>query len=60
VLAALAEFGPVSQAELGRRAQMDRSDVTAAAGERATLAALLTRLLAHHGSETAASAVTVG
>jgi MarR family transcriptional regulator, lower aerobic nicotinate degradation pathway regulator len=103
VLATLAEFGPVSQAELGRHAQMDRSDVTAAvgelaagglvertpdagdrrrnvvsvtdagrarlrlldgilgdvqdellaplsAGERATLAALLTRLLEHHGS----------
>jgi DNA-binding MarR family transcriptional regulator len=33
VLAALAEFGPASQAGLGRHAQMDRSDVTAAVGE---------------------------
>ena len=33
VLAALAEFGPASQASLGRRADMDRSDVTAAVGE---------------------------
>jgi DNA-binding MarR family transcriptional regulator len=29
VLAALAEFGPASQAALGRRVDMDRSDVTA-------------------------------
>lgn len=33
VLAALEEFGPVSQAGLGRHAEMDRSDVTAAVGE---------------------------
>ncbi len=33
VLAALAEFGPASQASLGRRVEMDRSDVTAAVGE---------------------------
>ncbi len=33
VLAALAEAGPVSQAELGRRTEMDRSDVTAAVNE---------------------------
>jgi DNA-binding MarR family transcriptional regulator len=33
VLAALAEFGPLSQAAVGRHAQMDRSDVTAALGE---------------------------
>ncbi|HVT68966.1 MAG TPA: MarR family transcriptional regulator [Trebonia sp.] len=33
VLAALAEFGPLSQADVGRHAQMDRSDVTAAVGE---------------------------
>jgi DNA-binding MarR family transcriptional regulator len=33
VLAALAEFGPMSQASLGRRAEMDRSDVTAAVAE---------------------------
>jgi MarR family transcriptional regulator, lower aerobic nicotinate degradation pathway regulator len=33
VLAALAEFGPASQASLGRRADMDRSDVTAAVSE---------------------------
>ena len=33
VLAALAEFGPASQASLGRRVDMDRSDVTAAACE---------------------------
>jgi MarR family transcriptional regulator, lower aerobic nicotinate degradation pathway regulator len=32
-LAVLAEFGPLSQADLGRHAQMDRSDVTAAVGE---------------------------
>src|ERR1700761_8829123 len=32
-LAVLAEFGPASQADLGRHAQMDRSDVTAAVGE---------------------------
>jgi DNA-binding MarR family transcriptional regulator len=33
VLAALAEFGPLSQADAGRHAQMDRSDVTAAVSE---------------------------
>ncbi len=33
LLAALAEFGPSSQASLGRRTGMDRSDVVAAAGE---------------------------
>jgi DNA-binding MarR family transcriptional regulator len=33
ILAALAEFGPVSQAELGRRCAMDRSDVVAAINE---------------------------
>jgi DNA-binding MarR family transcriptional regulator len=33
LLAALAESGPTSQASLGRRAEMDRSDVTAAVGE---------------------------
>jgi DNA-binding MarR family transcriptional regulator len=33
VLAALAEYGPASQATLGRRVEMDRSDVTAAVGE---------------------------
>ena len=33
VLAALAEFGPASQAALGRHAEMDRSDVTATVGE---------------------------
>ena len=33
VLAALAEFGPASQASLGRRVEMDRSDVTAAVSE---------------------------
>lgn len=33
VLAALAEFGPASQASLGRRVDMDRSDVTAAVNE---------------------------
>jgi MarR family transcriptional regulator, lower aerobic nicotinate degradation pathway regulator len=32
-LAALVEFGPASQADLGRRADMDRSDVTATVGE---------------------------
>jgi DNA-binding MarR family transcriptional regulator len=32
-LAVLAEFGPISQADLGRHAQMDRSDVTAAVSE---------------------------
>jgi hypothetical protein len=37
-------FGPLSQASLGRQAQMDRSDVTAAAGE------LLARVLRHHAS----------
>jgi len=30
MLAALEEFGPLSQAELGRRCDLDRSDVTAA------------------------------
>jgi MarR family transcriptional regulator, lower aerobic nicotinate degradation pathway regulator len=33
VLAALAEFGPASQASLGRHAEMDRSDITATVGE---------------------------
>ncbi len=33
VLAALDEFGVASQAELGRRCNMDRSDVVAAVGE---------------------------
>jgi MarR family transcriptional regulator, lower aerobic nicotinate degradation pathway regulator len=33
LLAALAEFGPASQASLGRRTQMDRSDVAAAVSE---------------------------
>ncbi|WTW92080.1 MarR family transcriptional regulator [Streptomycetaceae bacterium NBC_01309] len=33
ILAALAEFGASSQAELGRRAAMDRSDVVAAINE---------------------------
>lgn len=33
VLAALAEFGPASQAGLGRHAEMDRSDITATVGE---------------------------
>jgi len=33
VLAALAEFGPASQATLGRHAELDRSDVTAVVGE---------------------------
>ncbi|OKI44693.1 MarR family winged helix-turn-helix transcriptional regulator [Micromonospora sp. CB01531] len=33
VLAALQEFGPASQAELGRRGRMDRSDVVAAVTE---------------------------
>ncbi|MGC4790610.1 MarR family winged helix-turn-helix transcriptional regulator [Micromonospora sp. DT178] len=33
VLAALREFGPASQAELGRRCRMDRSDVVAAVTE---------------------------
>ncbi len=33
VLGALAEFGPASQAVLGRHAEMDRSDVTATVGE---------------------------
>ena len=33
LLAALAEFGPASQATLGRRAEMDRSDVVAAVNE---------------------------
>ncbi|MFJ3103540.1 MarR family winged helix-turn-helix transcriptional regulator [Streptomyces sp. NPDC086835] len=33
ILAALHEFGPASQAELGRRCRVDRSDVVAAVGE---------------------------
>jgi MarR family transcriptional regulator, lower aerobic nicotinate degradation pathway regulator len=33
LLAALQEFGPASQAELGRRTGMDRSDVVAAVNE---------------------------
>jgi MarR family transcriptional regulator, lower aerobic nicotinate degradation pathway regulator len=33
ILAALAEFGPASQADLGRRGNMDRSDVVAAINE---------------------------
>ena len=33
LLAALAEFGPSSQASLGRRTRMDRSDVVAAVSE---------------------------
>lgn len=33
LLAALAEFGPMSQAELGRRVDVDRSDVVAAVNE---------------------------
>ncbi|HEY6797817.1 MAG TPA: MarR family transcriptional regulator [Kineosporiaceae bacterium] len=33
LLAALDEFGPLSQAELGRRCGLDRSDVTPAVGE---------------------------
>lgn len=33
LLAALHEFGPASQADLGRRCQMDRSDVVAAVTE---------------------------
>jgi MarR family transcriptional regulator, lower aerobic nicotinate degradation pathway regulator len=33
ILAALHEFGPASQAELGRRGTMDRSDVVAAINE---------------------------
>ena len=33
LLAALAEFGPASQASLGRRTGMDRSDVAAAVNE---------------------------
>jgi DNA-binding MarR family transcriptional regulator len=33
LLAALAEFGPASQASLGRRTAMDRSDVAAAVSE---------------------------
>ena len=36
MLAALAEFGSASQASLGRHAEMDRSDVTAAVGELAS------------------------
>jgi MarR family transcriptional regulator, lower aerobic nicotinate degradation pathway regulator len=37
VLAALAEIGPASQADLGRRVHMDRSDVVAAVTELASL-----------------------
>ena len=33
ILAALHEFGPASQAELGRRCRVDRSDVVAAVAE---------------------------
>lgn len=33
ILAALYEFGPASQAELGRRCRVDRSDVVAAVNE---------------------------
>jgi DNA-binding MarR family transcriptional regulator len=33
LLAALVEYGPASQADLGRRAGLDRSDVTAAVNE---------------------------
>ncbi|MGW7292741.1 MarR family winged helix-turn-helix transcriptional regulator [Streptomyces xiamenensis] len=33
ILAALEEFGPASQAQLGRRCRIDRSDVVAAVGE---------------------------
>jgi DNA-binding MarR family transcriptional regulator len=33
ILAALDEFGPASQAELGRRCRVDRSDVVAAVNE---------------------------
>jgi DNA-binding MarR family transcriptional regulator len=33
ILAALHEFGPASQAELGRRCRVDRSDVVAAVNE---------------------------
>jgi DNA-binding MarR family transcriptional regulator len=33
ILSALAEFGPASQADLGRRCSMDRSDVVAAINE---------------------------
>jgi DNA-binding MarR family transcriptional regulator len=33
ILAALHEFGPASQAELGRRCRVDRSDVVAAVGQ---------------------------
>ncbi|MFC9970304.1 MarR family winged helix-turn-helix transcriptional regulator [Spirillospora sp. NPDC127200] len=33
ILAALDEFGPASQADLGRRSNMDRSDVVAAINE---------------------------
>ncbi|MFB4193154.1 MarR family winged helix-turn-helix transcriptional regulator [Streptomyces carpaticus] len=33
ILAALDEFGPASQAQLGRRCRIDRSDVVAAVGE---------------------------
>jgi DNA-binding MarR family transcriptional regulator len=33
LLAALEEFGPASQASLGRRTEMDRSDVAAAISE---------------------------
>jgi MarR family transcriptional regulator, lower aerobic nicotinate degradation pathway regulator len=37
LLAALEEFGPASQASLGRRASMDRSDVVAAINDLASL-----------------------
>ncbi|WP_370971650.1 MarR family winged helix-turn-helix transcriptional regulator [Amycolatopsis sp. cg9] len=37
LLAALREFGPSSQAELGRRCRVDRSDVVAAVGQLAEL-----------------------
>ncbi|WP_410642008.1 MarR family winged helix-turn-helix transcriptional regulator [Amycolatopsis sp. lyj-346] len=37
MLAALHEFGPSSQAELGRRCRVDRSDVVTAVGELAEL-----------------------
>ncbi|MFR9753076.1 MarR family winged helix-turn-helix transcriptional regulator [Nocardia sp. 004] len=33
LLATLAEFGPVSQAELGRRTRIDRSDIVAAVND---------------------------
>jgi DNA-binding MarR family transcriptional regulator len=40
LLAGLAEAGPASQAELGRRARLDRSDVTAAINDLAALGAV--------------------